>query len=130
MIKRGELAKASACNIETIRYYEDIGLLHPPERTAAGHRVYSQDDQARLGFILRARNLGFSIDELRELLGLVDSGDLACSEVHALTVAQLRNVESKIRDLRQLRQTLADMAAKCEGGSVPKCPVIDTLFGE
>ena len=74
-MKRGNLAKATGSNIETIRYYENIGLLHEPDRSASGHRLYSQNDQKRLGFILRCRELGFSIAELRELLGLVDSED-------------------------------------------------------
>ena len=65
VIKRGELARRSGCNLETIRYYENIGLLQPPERTASGHRLYPPGDQARLGFILRGRDLGFSIEELK-----------------------------------------------------------------
>ncbi|VAV88149.1 hypothetical protein MNBD_ALPHA04-1317, partial [hydrothermal vent metagenome] len=72
-MKRGELAKSAGCNIETIRYYEKIGLLLPPDRTASGHRIYAEDDRKRLGFILRSRELGFSINQLRALLDLVDS---------------------------------------------------------
>jgi len=129
-MKRGQLAKAMGCNIETIRYYENIGLLMEPARTSAGHRVYSRDDRARLGFILRGRDLGFSIEELRSLLALVDGGDFTCGEVYGLTVEHLESVDRKIRDLQRLQQTLSDMAAQCEGGAVPECPVIDALFDE
>lgn len=129
MIKRGELAKRSGCNLETIRYYENIGLLRPPERTASGHRLYSPDDQARLGFILRGRDLGFSIEELKSLLSLVDSHDYSCGEVLDLTRDHLASVRQKIADLKKLERTLADVSAQCEGGDVPECPVIDALFG-
>lgn len=128
MIKRGELAKAAGCNIETIRYYEVIALLHPPERTAAGHRLYSDDDRARLGFILSGRDLGFSIDELKSLLSLVDSHDYSCGEVLDLTRDHLTSVRQKIADLKKLERSLASVSAQCEGGDVPDCPIIDALF--
>lgn len=127
-MKRGALAQASGCNIETIRYYENIGLLHPPERTAAGHRLYPPDDQARLGFILRGRDLGFSIDELKSLLSLVDSHGYGCGEVLDLTRDHLKSVRQKIVALKRLERTLANVSAQCEGGDVPDCPIIDTLF--
>ncbi len=129
-MKRGALAQASGCNIETIRYYETIGLLHPPERTAAGHRLYPPDDQARLGFILRGRDLGFSIDELKSLLSLVDSHGYSCGEVLDLTRDHLMSVRRKIADLKKLERNLASVLAKCEGGEVPECPIIDALFGQ
>lgn len=130
MIKRGELAKRSDCNLETVRYYEKIGLLKPPERTPSGHRLYSPgDQQARLGFILRGRDLGFSIGELKSLLSLVDSHDYSCGEVLELTDDHLASVRQKIIDLRKLERTLADVSAQCEGGDVPECPIIDALYG-
>ena len=129
MIKRGELANRSGCNLETIRYYEKIGLLKPPERTASGHRLYSRDDQARLGFILPGRDLGFSIGELKSLLTLVDSHDYSCGEVLELTDGHLASVRQKIIDLKKLERTLADVSAQCEGGDVPECPIIDALYG-
>ena len=129
VIKRGELARRSGCNLETIRYYENIGLLRPPERTASGHRLYTPGDQARLGFILRGRDLGFSIEELKSLLSLVDSHHYSCGEVRDLTNNHLVSVRAKIADLTRLERTLADVSARCEGGDVPECPIIDTLFG-
>ena len=129
MMKRGQLSRATGCNIETIRYYENIGLLTPPERTASGHRLYSSDDQRRLGFILRGRDLGFSIDELKSLLSLVDSHNYGCAEIRDLTRDHMARVREKIADLRRLELTLADVSARCEGGDLPDCPIIDTLFG-
>ena len=129
VIKRGELARRSGCNLETIRYYENIGLLQPPERTASGHRLYAPGDQARLGFILRGRDLGFSIEELKSLLSLVDSHPYSCGEVRDLTNNHLVSVRAKIADLTRLERTLADVSARCEGGDVPECPIIATLFG-
>ena len=128
-MQRAALARATGCNLETIRYYEKIGLLKPPERTASGHRLYSRDDQARLGFILRGRDLGFSIGELKSLLTLVDSHDYSCGEVLELTDGHLASVRQKIIDLKKLERTLADVSAQCDGGDVPECPIIDALYG-
>ena len=126
-IKRGELAKRSGCNIETIRYYEKIGLLPEPDRSEGGHRLYAPADQAQLGFILRGRELGFSIDELRSLLSLVDSGDYTCGEVLAMTQQHLTSVREKIADLRKLEATLTEVASQCDGGRAPDCPIIEAL---
>ena len=128
MMKRGQLAKATGCNIETIRYYEAIGLLKPPERTPSGHRLYSKDDQARLGFIVRGRDLGFSIEEIKSLLSLVDAGNYTCGEVLEITGDHLASVRRKIVDLKKLEHSLARVSAQCEGGDVPECPIIDALF--
>ena len=126
-MKIGELSTASSTPIETIRYYETIGLLAAPDRTRGGHRVYAPQDQARLGFILRARELGFSVDELRSLLGLADSHRYTCGEVLALTERHLQDVRRRISDLRRLERTLADMSSRCAGGDVPECPIMDSL---
>jgi MerR family mercuric resistance operon transcriptional regulator len=127
IIKRGELARRSGCNVETIRYYENIGLLDLPMRSQGGHRLYSTQDQSRLRFILRARELGFSIDELRSLLSLVDSGRYTCGEIQALTVQHLRSVQHKIANLRKLERTLKEIASSCAGGDTPDCPIIEAL---
>ncbi|MFA6125344.1 MAG: helix-turn-helix domain-containing protein [Sphingomonas sp.] len=127
-LKRGALAKRFGCNIETIRYYENIALLAAPDRTNSGHRVYSPGDQARLGFILRGRELGFSVEELRSLLSLADSHEYTCGDVLALTRRHLEDVRIKIRDLARLERTLANVSDRCEGGDVPRCPVMDALL--
>ncbi|MCP3056737.1 MerR family transcriptional regulator [Aurantimonas marianensis] len=127
-LKRGELARRAGCNSETIRYYEKIGLLGIPERSEGGHRLYAPDDQARLGFILRGRELGFSIEELRGLLGLADARDTTCGEVLALTRRHIDGIRAKIADLKRLEVTLVAVSAECEGGNVPDCPILDALF--
>ena len=125
---RGELAKRTGCNIETVRYYEKIFLMPDPPRTSGGYRVYDEQHRRRLGFILRGRELGFRIEELRGLLSLVDCGDYTCAEVHDLTSEHLETVRSKIVDLRRLESTLATIVAGCDSRNVPDCPVIDALF--
>ena len=124
----GALSQHSEVNIETIRFYERIGILPKPPRSAAGRRVYGQDHLKRLSFVRRSRELGFSLDKVRGLLKLVDGGRYTCAEVRAITLDHLADVRRKIADLRRLEQTLADVAAKCRGGKVPKCPVVDALF--
>ncbi len=127
-LSRGELARRAGCNIETIRFYEKIGLLPQPMRSPGGHRRYRPADQRRLRFILRARQLGFSIDEIRGLLALADGGSGTCAEVRALTLDHLESVRRKIADLARLEQTLARIAAECTGEEVPECPVIEALW--
>ena len=127
-MKRGKLASSSGCNAETIRYYEKIGLLPEPDRSESGHRLYSAADQKRLRFILRGRELGFSIEELRDLLGLVDSKDYTCADVLTVTTKHLAVIDAKIADLRRIKSSLDETVAKCTGDDAPECPVIDDLF--
>lgn len=129
-ITRGEIAKRAGCHLETVRYYEKIGLLPPPARTAGGHRLYKIDDQRRLRFILRGRELGFSIEELRSLLSLVDSKAYTCGEIQGLTVDHLGSIRQKITDLKRLERTLTQISSECGGGAVPECPVIDALWAD
>lgn len=126
-LKRGALAKVVGCNLETIRYYEKICLMPLPGRTSSGHRLYTQEDQARLRFILRCRELGFSIEEIRSLLGLVDTGDYSCAEINKLAVIHLASIRQKIADLRKLERTLKTVSDKCTKGDTPDCPVITAL---
>lgn len=129
-MKRGKLAQATGCNLETIRYYEKIKLLPAPYRTQSGHRLYSGDDQKRLKFILRGRELGFSIHDLRDLLKLVDSEDYTAGEVLEITAQHLTNVKAKIFDLKKIEKTLSDMCTKCAGGEARECTIIGALFDE
>jgi MerR family mercuric resistance operon transcriptional regulator len=124
--KRGEVAEVTGCNIETVRFYEKIGLLRSPKRTEAGHRLYDEDDVNRLAFILRARELGFSIEELRGLLDLVDGG-YTCGQVRDLTVKHIDVIRRKIGDLRKLERTMNQIVAQCDGGAVPDCPIVTAL---
>jgi MerR family mercuric resistance operon transcriptional regulator len=126
-MRRAELAQRSGCNIETVRFYEKRGFLPPPPRTAGGHRDYAPEHLRRLTFIRRSRELGFTLHEVRSLLTLVDGSDWTCAEVRAITLEHLADVRRKITDLENLAQTLEDMAAQCDGGTVPVCPVIEAL---
>ncbi len=125
---RGDLAGTTGCHIETIRYYEKIGLMPKPKRAANGYRFYDEGDERRLGFIMRGRELGFNIDGLRGLLTLVDGGDYTCGEIKEMTVGHLNEVRNKVSDLKKIERVLSKMADQCEGGRVPECPVIDAMF--
>lgn len=127
-LRRGALARATGCNLETIRYYETVGILPAPERTAAGHRVYGAPDVARLRFVLRARELGFSLDDIRGLLGLGDNtAPTTCAEVKQKTEAHLTEIRAKIADLQRIERVLSETAAQCSSRNVPDCPVLDAL---
>jgi MerR family mercuric resistance operon transcriptional regulator len=123
----GTLSKHTGVNIETIRYYERIGIMPRPPRTAGGQRIYDSSHFKRLAFIRRSRELGFSLDEIRALLRLVDGGDYTCGEVREMTLAHIADIRRKIGDLRRMEVVLKDMAAKCDGGDVPECPILDAL---
>jgi len=124
----GELSRRTGVNIETIRYYERIGVMPRPMRTEGGHRIYDADQVKRLAFIRRGRELGFRLAEVRALLDLVDAGSYTCAEVHQVTTLHLANVRRKLADLRRMERVLKTMAAECSGGDVPDCPIIDALF--
>lgn len=126
-LQRGALAKRTGCNLETIRYYEKIGLMPDPPRSASGYRVYEESHVRRLRFILRSRELGFAIEEIRGLLQLVDGGSQTCAEVKARTEKHLADVRTKIADLRRIERVLTRTAAECSGKDVPDCPVLDAL---
>jgi len=127
-LTRGALAVHARCNIETIRYYERVGLLPPPPRSAGGHRLYGEGLVRRVNFVRRSRDLGFSIEHIRELLRLVDGGAYTCGEVEKLARDHVREIRRKIADLRRLQRVLETMAARCSGDAVPDCPIIDALF--
>lgn len=129
-LQRAALARRTGCNLETIRYYEKIGMLRDPPRTVSGYRVYDEEHVARLRFILRARELGFTIEEIRGLLGLVDGGTQTCAEVKAVTECHLADVRTKIADLQRIEKVLASTAARCSGDEAPDCPVLETLSGK
>jgi MerR family mercuric resistance operon transcriptional regulator len=113
-------------NIETVRYYEKVGLLPKPPRTQGGHRLYTNHQLKRLVFIRRSRELGFSMEEIRNLLRLVDGGN-TCGQVKRAALDHLKEIRLKIGDLRRMEKTLADTAARCKGGNTPECPIVDVL---
>ncbi len=124
----GEMSRQTNVNIETIRYYERIGLMPAPDRTAGGNRQYDQEQLKRLYFLRRARDLGFSLGEISGLLEMVDRKDFTCSEVHDLTVDHLGSVRDKIAKLTRLENALSAMLAECSRGDVPDCPILDMMF--
>jgi len=123
----GGLSKRTGVKIETVRFYERAGILPKPPRTAGGHRLYGQDHVKRLSFVRRSRELGFSLENVRELLELIDGGRHTCDEVRAVTLEHLADVHRKIADLERLERTLAQVAGKCRGGKAPDCPIIEVL---
>jgi MerR family mercuric resistance operon transcriptional regulator len=127
-IQIGELSRRTGCNIVTIRYYEQIALLPAPARSAGRYRVYDTADVRRLAFIRRARELGFTLDEVRTLLSLsADDGQDTCANVREVAERHLADVRAKIADLQAMEHVLADAVRRCAAGEVPGCPIIEAL---
>ena len=127
MLPIGALSRRSGVNIETIRYYERIGMLTPPPRTAGGRRVYGVKDVRILAFIRRARELGFSLDEVRALLRLGGPEKASCGEVRTIATRHLEDIRSRLSDLKKLERLLTKTVARCSGKVAPECPVLDIL---
>ena len=123
----GQLGKATGTAVETVRYYEKVGLLAPPARTSGNYRSYGQDDVARLSFIRGARTLGFGLDQVRSLLALSDDRGRPCDEVDAIARAQLQQVDQKIADLHSLRHELAGLISQCRRGTIEQCRILEAL---
>ncbi|KES20089.1 MULTISPECIES: helix-turn-helix domain-containing protein [Pseudomonas] len=123
----GQLARATDTKSVTIRYYEQQGLLAPPVRTPSGYRLYSAQERDRLQFIRRSRSLGFSLDDIRELLGFSDHRQASCASVDAKVAEQLVQVRSRIRDLQELEKELQRLLACCHGGVIEECRIIESL---
>lgn len=127
-IQIGELSRRSGCNIETIRYYERVGLLPQASRSPSRYRLYDEDDVRRLSFVRRSRELGFSLDEVRTLLGLsAGSGQETCAEVRQVAAHHLDDIRAKIADLRAMQRILADAVRRCDDGEFPGCALLDAL---
>ena len=126
-MKIGELSKATGTNIETVRYYERIGLLPAPDRTAANYRSYGETHRARLAFVRHSRELGFTIEEIRSLLDLSDHPDRDCMEADRIATRHLDQVEAKIAQLEALRDELTRIVGRCRGGVAADCRVIEAL---
>jgi Cu(I)-responsive transcriptional regulator len=123
----GELARAADTKAETIRYYERIGLLPPPPRTAGNYRDYSAGHVRRLTFTGRARDLGFSIEQIRALLKLADHKEQSCEAVDAIAHEHLAEVKRKLADLSALRKELESMIGQCRHGTVAECRILEAL---
>lgn len=127
-LRRIDLARATGCNLETIRYYETVGIMPDPHRTAKGYRSYDDSHVRRLKFVMRSRDLGFSLQEIRGLLGLVDDRSQTCAQVQIVAEAHLEDVQAKIADLTRIERVLSETVARCTGDAAPECAVIDALL--
>lgn len=125
--KIGDLARTTGTKVETIRYYERIDLLPPPARTDGNYRVYADHHLDRLRFIRRGRDLGFSLEEVRALLGLADDRDRSCAEVDRIARAHLTEVERKLADLIALGAELRQLIEQCSHGTVASCRIIEAM---
>ena len=125
----GEAARASGVSTKTIRYYETAGLIATAERTGGGHRVYTQADVHVLRFIKRARDLGFSIDRIRRLLDLWRDKSRASRDVKRLALDHIADIVAKIAAMSAVRDTVQELADKCEGNDRPECPILRDLEG-
>lgn len=123
----GKLAKATGTAVETVRYYEKIGLMPSVSRTAGNYRSYGPAEVDRLGFIRRARDLGFSIEQVRALLSLADDRDRECGDVDRLAKQHLAEVDRKIAGLQSLRRELSTVIEQCESGTVAECRILKAL---
>lgn len=125
----GELAERCGVNKETIRYYERLGLILEPNRTEKGYRMYSLQAVDRLNFIKRMQQLGFSLNEIDKLLGVVDHNESKCRDIYTFTVLKLEDIQRKIEDLKKIEQMLIDLKERCpENKNIYECPIIKTLM--
>ncbi len=123
----GALATAAGVKVPTIRYYESVGLLPETARSASNRRVYGNDAVRRLRFIRHARELGFDVDDIRQLLALADQPHRTCADVDAIAQRHLSDIESRIRRLRKMKAEMSRMITACAKGSVAECRIIDAL---
>jgi MerR family copper efflux transcriptional regulator len=123
----GDAASQSGVPPKTIRYYEDIGLIAPAERLENRYRAYVGNDVQTLRFIQRARSLGFSLKEVAELLALYRDRRRASKDVKRLALAHVAELDRKIAELKAIRNTIADLAARCHGDQRPECPILEEL---
>lgn len=122
----GELSRRTGCNIETIRYYERIGILPKADRRGR-YRSYAKADTERLLFVRRARELGFTLDEIRALLGIATTGQVSCAEARDIAASHLVKVRARLIDLRRMERVLASTVRACDTDDHTGCPLIDTL---
>ena len=123
----GKLAREGGVKVQTIRYYEDIGLIPPAWRTAGNHRQYTARHVDLLKFIRHSRALGFSLEQIRELLALRDATDQPCEEVDEIAKKHLSGIGQKIAQLQGLQEELENMVRQCAGGDISSCRIIEVL---
>ena len=125
----GELAERCGVNKETIRYYERLGLIQEPDRNEKGYRMYSLQTVDRLNFIKRIQELGFTLNEIDKLLGVVDRDEDKCRDMYDFTVLKIEDIQRKIEDLKRIERMLVDLKERCpENKDIYECPIIETLM--
>ena len=127
MMKIGEIARATGLKVETVRFYEAEGLIAPPERTGGNYRFYNRAHLNRLSFIKRSRDLGFTLDQVKELLRLADNRQGACVEVDMIAGHHVAAIDRKLADLTALRTELVRSLQCCEGTTIAECRIIEVL---
>jgi MerR family copper efflux transcriptional regulator len=123
----GEVARRAGLNSRTIRFYESIGLVQPPDRASSGYRDYDDKDVHRLRFVASARALGFSVEEIRQLLALYDDRERSSSDVKQLVLQHVGEIDRKMKELAAMRRTLLHLSERCHGDERPDCPILDGL---
>ena len=126
-MKIGAVAAATGVSVETIRYYERIGLMPRPDRTGGNYRDFSPKDAQRLAFIRHARGLGFELSAVRSLIDLAEQPERDCAEVDSIAARHLAAVEAKLQRLARLKRELGRMIGECRGGTVSGCRIIESL---
>jgi Cu(I)-responsive transcriptional regulator len=126
----GTAARQSRVPAKTIRYYESVGLIQPAVRTAAGYRIYDRNDVETLRFVQRARSLGFSVEEVGSLLALWRDRARSSAEVKAIARQRVADIDRKIAELTEMRETLTHLMERCHGDARPECPILQGLAGK
>lgn len=130
MMNIGDAARASGVSAKMIRYYESIGLISPADRTESNYRVYGENDVHTLRFIKRARSLGFSMDETSALLALWQDKSRASGDVKRIALDHVENLETRIAELQEMRDTLQHLIHCCSGNNRPDCPILTSIAGQ
>ena len=123
----GKAAKLSGLTVKAVRYYSDIGIIKPNVAVDTGYRDFSEPDLAKLQFVAKARKFDFSIDDCRELLALYENTERSSKEVKALTLEKIAEIDTKLTELKMLRDQLSSLAYACQGNDRPDCPILDAL---
>ncbi|NIP72351.1 MAG: heavy metal-responsive transcriptional regulator [Gammaproteobacteria bacterium] len=128
MLKIGQVAKRTGITVETVRFYEKQGLIAAPQRSASGYRQYTPDTVKRVRFIQHAKEVGFTLKDIAELLALRREPGTSCADIKLRATHKIEEVDRKIQDLQRIREALARMAIKCSGrGDLRECPILEEL---
>lgn len=132
LLSIGQIAKKTKLTVETIRFYEKQGLIIPPQRSDAGYRQYQADTVKRVFFIRRAKEVGFTLKEIKELLFLRKKPGTSCTEIKLRSLEKIEEIDKKMQDLQKIKKALSLMVMRCSGsGDLSECPILETLdFGE